>query len=129
MRGAISTRTDLPDPDLLIRTGAEHRISNFLTLAAGLYRAVFLSELPLARLQQVATLVDALVEYQQRERRFGRTERAGPEATREARRRFWVSTGSIGTQTLDVVAMRFRDRLEVAAPRRRWQRRPAAASR
>ena len=67
---ALST-DGIPDPDLLIRTGGEHRVSNFL-----------LWQLAYTELWTVETLwpdfskrdlVDALSAYQQRERRFGRT--------------------------------------------------------
>ncbi len=62
---------DLPDPDLLIRTGDEHRISNFLLWQLA-YTELYHTERlwPDFRKQD---LVDALVAYQGRERRFGRT--------------------------------------------------------
>ncbi len=62
---------ELPDPDLLIRTGGEHRISNYLMWQLA-YTELFFSERlwPEFRKQD---LVDAIVAYQARERRFGRT--------------------------------------------------------
>ncbi len=44
----------MPDPDLLIRTGGELRISNYLLVADSLFRVVFLRYL-LARLQRGVT--------------------------------------------------------------------------
>jgi undecaprenyl diphosphate synthase len=62
---------ELPDPDLLIRTGGEHRISNYLTWQLA-YTELFFAEClwPDFRKQD---LVDAIVVYQARERRFGKT--------------------------------------------------------
>ncbi len=62
---------ELPDPDLLIRTGVENRISNFMLWQLA-YTELWISELLWPDFNKSA-LVDALVEYQQRERRFGRT--------------------------------------------------------
>jgi undecaprenyl diphosphate synthase len=62
---------DLPEPDLLIRTGEEHRISNFLLWQLA-YTELYFTD----RLWPDFTkrdLVEALVAYQARERRFGRT--------------------------------------------------------
>lgn len=62
---------DVSDPDLLIRTGVERRISNFLLWQLA-YTELFFSD----RLWPDFTkqdLVDALLAYQSRERRFGRT--------------------------------------------------------
>jgi undecaprenyl diphosphate synthase len=60
---------DLPELDLLIRAGGEHRLSNFL-----LYQAAY-AELVLTDVLwpdfSGDDLVRALIEYQQRERRFG----------------------------------------------------------
>ena len=62
---------DLPDPDLLIRTGVERRISNFMLWQLA-YTELWFSELLWPDFTKSA-LVDALVAYQQRQRRFGRT--------------------------------------------------------
>jgi undecaprenyl diphosphate synthase len=62
---------EIPDPDLLIRTGHESRISNFLLWQIA-YTEVHLSDAmwPDFRKQH---LVDAVLDYQARERRFGLT--------------------------------------------------------
>jgi len=62
---------DVPDPDLLIRTGAEHRISNFLLWQIA-YAELHMSRCmwPEFRRREFET---ALLDYQGRERRFGLT--------------------------------------------------------
>ncbi|HXH02776.1 MAG TPA: isoprenyl transferase [Candidatus Competibacteraceae bacterium] len=63
---------DLPPPDLLIRTGGEQRISNFLLWQLA-YTELFFSE----RLWpdfDAAALDEAFQAYAQRQRRFGRTD-------------------------------------------------------
>ena len=62
---------ELPDPDLLIRTGAEMRVSNFLLWQIA-YAEIYATEVmwPAFRKNQ---LVEALLDYQSRERRFGLT--------------------------------------------------------
>ncbi len=62
---------DLPDPDLLIRTGGESRVSNFLLWQIA-YAEILNSPLMWPDFRE-AQLVDAIVEYQSRERRFGLT--------------------------------------------------------
>jgi undecaprenyl diphosphate synthase len=61
----------LPDPDLLIRTGGEHRISNFLLWNLA-YTELYFTDLNWPDFDAAA--LDAALElYAQRERRFGRT--------------------------------------------------------
>lgn len=63
--------TDLPDPDLLIRTGGECRVSNFLLWQMAYTEFYFTDVLwPDFREQH---LLEAIADYQQRERRFGMT--------------------------------------------------------
>ena len=62
---------DLPDPDLIIRTSGEFRLSNFLLLQAA-YAEIFVSPLHWPDFGQDA-FVDALKDYTRRERRFGKT--------------------------------------------------------
>jgi undecaprenyl diphosphate synthase len=62
---------DLPDPDLLIRTGGELRLSNFLLWQTSYTELYFTAVLwPDFRGND---LLRAIFEYQQRERRFGLT--------------------------------------------------------
>jgi len=62
---------DLPDPDLLIRSGAENRISNFLLWQLA-YAELYFSDTLWPDFTK-RHLVEALVWYQQRERRLGKT--------------------------------------------------------
>ena len=60
---------DMPDPDLLVRTSGEYRISNYLLWESAYSEFVFTDVLwPDFRRQH---LFDAIGEYQRRERRFG----------------------------------------------------------
>lgn len=65
------TTKNIPDPDLLIRTGGEKRISNFLlwqlSYAEFLFTDVFWPDF------REEELYEAILYYQQRERRFGKT--------------------------------------------------------
>lgn len=62
---------DLPPPDLLIRTGGEHRISNFLLWQAA-YSELYFSDLYWPDFG--AEALDAAVDdFHQRQRRFGKT--------------------------------------------------------
>ncbi len=62
---------DLPDPDLVIRTSGETRISNFLLLQAAYAEFVFTSTLWPDFTK--ADLAAAIADYNRRERRFGLT--------------------------------------------------------
>src|SRR5690606_15179518 len=63
---------DMPDPDLVIRTSGEHRISNFLLWEIAYSELIFTDTLwPDFRRQH---LFDAVAEFQRRERRFGGVE-------------------------------------------------------
>ncbi len=67
---------DLPDPDLIIRTSGEQRLSNFL-----LWQASYAEFYVTPKLWPEFTkddLIDALKEFEQRQRRFGRTASARP---------------------------------------------------
>ena len=61
----------VPDPDLLIRTGGEKRISNFLLWQAA-YSELFFSD-KLWPEFDAAALDEAIADFAQRERRFGKT--------------------------------------------------------
>src|SRR5258705_12822074 len=60
---------DLPDPDLIVRTSGEQRLSNFLPWQAAYSELVFVPTYwpDFDR----ATLETAITEYRRRERRFG----------------------------------------------------------
>lgn len=66
----IST-ADLPPLDLLIRTGGEHRISNFLLWQAS-YAELYFSPLLWPEFDDAATN-EAIADFYSRQRRFGRT--------------------------------------------------------
>ncbi len=61
----------VPDPDLMIRTGGEQRISNFLLWQAA-YTELFFSDKLWPEFDEQA-LDEAITTYRQRERRFGKT--------------------------------------------------------
>jgi undecaprenyl diphosphate synthase len=60
---------DLPDPDLLIRTSGEMRISNFLLWEIA-YAELFVTETFWPDFDR-AELLTAILDYQKRDRRFG----------------------------------------------------------
>ena len=61
---------DIPDPELLIRTSGEYRISNFLLWQIAYAELYFTQKLwPDFRKED---LYEALIDYQARERRFGK---------------------------------------------------------
>ncbi|GAA4337083.1 isoprenyl transferase [Mucilaginibacter gynuensis] len=62
---------DMPDPELLIRTSGEHRISNYLLWQIAYAELYFTKKLwPDFRKED---LFEAILDYQTRERRFGKT--------------------------------------------------------
>ena len=69
--GANLYAPESTEPDLLIRTGAEHRISNYLLWQLA-YTELYFSDALWPDFSK-ADLVTALREFQGRERRFGRT--------------------------------------------------------
>jgi len=69
--GAATALSHVPDPDLVIRTGGEHRISNFL-LWQSAYAEFHFSEKLWPEFDAQA-LDDAIADFNQRERRFGKT--------------------------------------------------------
>ncbi len=61
----------IPDPDLLVRTGAEHRVSNFLLWQIA-YAEIHVTNVMWPEFHK-QDLVEAIVDYQGRERRYGKT--------------------------------------------------------
>jgi undecaprenyl diphosphate synthase len=61
----------LPDPDFLIRTGGERRLSNFLLWQTS-YTELYFSEVLWPDFRG-DDLLRSIIDYQQRERRFGMT--------------------------------------------------------
>jgi len=62
---------DIPDPDLIIRTSGEHRLSNFLLLQ-GAYAEIYFSPLCWPEFHPLH-FIEAINDFQQRERRYGQT--------------------------------------------------------
>lgn len=70
--------SNLPDPDLLIRTGGEQRISNFLLWQAA-YAEFYFTDTYWPDFGE-ENLYEAILDFQQRERRFGKiSEQIGSE--------------------------------------------------
>ncbi|MFQ6617295.1 MAG: isoprenyl transferase [Fidelibacterota bacterium] len=61
---------DIPDPDLLIRTSGESRISNFLLWQLA-YTEIYITDVLWPNFRR-KHLYEAIIDYQRRERRFGR---------------------------------------------------------
>ncbi len=60
-----------PDPELMIRTSGEHRISNYLLYQLA-YAELYFTNVHWPDFRK-PNLIEALLNYQQRERRFGKT--------------------------------------------------------
>ncbi len=65
------TTSELPDPDLIIRTGGEKRLSDFLLFESA-YAELFFTETFWPDFSE-ATLDEALEVYARRQRRYGKT--------------------------------------------------------
>jgi len=61
--------SDMPDPDLIIRTSGEQRISNFLLWQIA-YAEIYITDLLWPDFRGIH-LLEAIADYQRRERRFG----------------------------------------------------------
>jgi undecaprenyl diphosphate synthase len=66
----LSTK-NFPDPELMIRTSGEHRISNFLLYQLA-YAELYFTDVRWPDFRK-ENLYEAIVDYQNRERRFGKT--------------------------------------------------------
>jgi undecaprenyl diphosphate synthase len=65
------TTKNIPDPDLLIRTGGEHRISNYLLWQLA-YAELYFTPVYWPEFRE-NSLFEAIIDFQKRERRFGKT--------------------------------------------------------
>ena len=68
--GALATH-DMPDPDLLIRTAGDERISNFLLWQIAYSELYFTDKFWPDFTKE--DFCEAIIDYQSRERRFGKT--------------------------------------------------------
>ena len=62
----------MPDPDLMIRTGGDHRISNFMLWQLAYAELYIFEELFWPDFRKI-NLHQAIIDFQMRERRFGKT--------------------------------------------------------
>lgn len=69
--GATLSTSAFPDPELMIRTSGEYRISNFLLYQLA-YAELYFTETRWPDFRK-KDLVEAIMNYQSRERRFGKT--------------------------------------------------------
>jgi undecaprenyl diphosphate synthase len=65
------TTSNFPDPELMIRTSGEYRISNFLLYQLA-YAELYFTQVRWPDFRK-ENLYEALIDYQNRERRFGKT--------------------------------------------------------
>lgn len=72
---------DMPDPDLLIRTGGDMRLSNFLLWQAA-YCEIYLTQTYWPDFDKIQ-FCKAIIEYQHRERRFGKTSEQVAESSQQ----------------------------------------------
>ena len=70
MESYLTTKS-IPDPDLLIRTSGEHRISNFLLWQIA-YSELYFTDVFWPEFRE-RDFYEAVIDYQGRERRFGKT--------------------------------------------------------
>jgi undecaprenyl diphosphate synthase len=75
----------LPDPDLLIRTSGEMRVSNFLLWQIA-YAEIYVTETLWPDFSR-ARLLDALVDFQKRERRYGGLKVSDPDDSSKVAKR------------------------------------------
>ena len=68
---SLMTTRDMPDPDLLIRTSGEYRISNFLLWQLA-YSELYFTDCLWPEFS-TDEFYKAIIDYQKRERRFGKT--------------------------------------------------------
>ncbi|CAN5465868.1 isoprenyl transferase [soil metagenome] len=69
--GSYLATQDIPDPDLLIRTGGDYRISNFLLWQIA-YSEIYIDQIFWPDFKR-NNLYNAISEFQKRERRYGMT--------------------------------------------------------
>lgn len=82
----------MPDPDLLIRTSGEYRISNFLLWQIA-YAEIYITPALWPDFRE-GEYLKAVEKYQERERRFGATGEQGSKGARGSRgRRHWEGAG------------------------------------
>jgi undecaprenyl diphosphate synthase len=83
----------LPDPDLLIRTSGEMRVSNFLLWQIA-YAEIYVTETLWPDFSR-ARLLEALVDFQKRERRYGglNATQAPATSSKSAKRSRWSGRG------------------------------------
>jgi undecaprenyl diphosphate synthase len=65
------TTSNLPDPELMIRTSGEYRISNFLLFQLA-YAELYFTDTRWPDFRK-ENLYEAIIDFQNRERRFGKT--------------------------------------------------------
>ena len=113
-----------PDPDLLIRTSGEMRVSNFLLWQIA-YAEMYVTETLWPDFSR-ARLLEALVDYQKRERRYGGLGSGEPAARGEAAAR---KQGSSAKPNRDAVSEHAPGRQESAEHQTREQGAPVHGAR
>ncbi|MEE8378919.1 MAG: undecaprenyl diphosphate synthase family protein, partial [Gammaproteobacteria bacterium] len=82
LMGSYISLSELPEPDLFIRTGGEKRISNFLLWQLA-YTELYFTDTLWPDFNK-ESLLDAIASFSSRQRRFGKTGKQVEEAKADA---------------------------------------------
>lgn len=106
---------DIPDPDLLIRTSGELRLSNFLLWHLA-YAEIYVTQKRWPEFEEV-DMIEALTEFSKRKRRFGKTQSQVNETGDAPSRTSTITIeGTSGTHSSGILSRYFRSLIYYLCP-------------